>query len=312
LFTSIEDLMIATSRPHWSYNQLSKYLRCSLAYYFEYVVKLPKSFTSSGQVLGSAVHEALATYHRSILGGRPCDRETVMDAFLKAWTEREARETIRYSEGGNRDDILEQGGSVLGVYLQGPPPSGIVAVEEPFLSPIVSSEGDVLEKPLVSILDLLTRESTGLTITDFKTSGRSMSAMEAETSLQATCYANAVDYTFAEQVRFQFVVLVKTRTPKIQNLPTARSETDIGRLGDLVQVVERAIAAKVFYPVETPLNCSTCCYRKECREWTSTSGVSTRVSLPTVGEEDATCSLNWEEKEGASVNRPGRANSIVH
>jgi len=303
--------MIATSRPHWSYNQLSKYLRCPLSYYFEYIAKVPKPFTSSGQVLGSAVHEALATYHRSIQEGRPCDRETVMGTLLKSWIEREARETIRYSDGDNRDDILEQGGSVLGAYLQEPPPSGIVAVEEQFLSPIVTSEGEVLEKPLVSILDLLTRESAGLTITDFKTSGRSMSAMEADTSLQATCYANAVNYTFAEQVRFQFVVLVKTRTPKVQQLPTARSETDLSRLGDLVQAVERGIEAKVFYPVETPLNCSTCPYRKECREWTGTSGVQGRVSLPTVGNEDATCSRSWEEREGASVSRPGKASSGV-
>lgn len=133
--------MIATSRPHWSYNQLSKYLRCPLSYYFEYIAKVPKPFTSSGQVLGSAVHEALAAYHRSIQEGRSCDREAVMGAFVKAWAERETRETIRYSDGDNRDDILEIGSSVLGAYLREPPPSGIVAVEEPFLSPIMTSEG---------------------------------------------------------------------------------------------------------------------------------------------------------------------------
>jgi putative RecB family exonuclease len=284
--------MIVTSRPHWSYNQVSKYLRCPLAYFFEYVVRVPKPFTNSGQVLGSSVHEALAIYHRSVQEGQPFDRDIILGTFMKAWIARETRETIRYGDGDNRDDILEQGRSVLEAYLQQPPPSGIVAVEEPLISPLVTSGGEILEKPLVSILDLLTRDSAGLTITDFKTSGRSMSAMEADTSLQATCYANAVNYALAEQPRFQFVVLVKTRTPKIQQLPTARSEIDLDRLGDLVQAVERGIEAKVFYPVETPLNCSTCCYRKECRGWTGLSGVSSRLGLPIVGAEEATCSRN--------------------
>lgn len=303
--------MTATSRPHWSYSQLSKYLRCPLSYHFEYILKLPRPFTSSGQVLGSAVHEALAVYHRSIQQGQPCDRDTVLTAFRNAWNEREGRETIRYSDGDKRDGILEQGGSVLAVYLREPPPSGIVAVEQTFLAPLVTSQGEVLEKPLVAVLDLLTRDAASLTVTDFKTSGRSMSGLEADLSLQATCYANAVNYQFAEPSRFQFVVLVKTKTPKVQQLPTARSEADLGRLADVAQSVERAIANHVYFPVETPLNCSTCCYRKPCREWTGTSGVSSPVTLPMIGNEDHVCSRNWEAREDASASPPVKASYAV-
>lgn len=65
----------------------------------------------------------------------------------------------------------------------------------------------------------------------------------------------------------EFTVLVKTKTPKIQRLKTARNEDDLGRLGDLVENVERAVDNEIFYPIESPLNCSMCAFRQECREW---------------------------------------------
>jgi putative RecB family exonuclease len=277
-------------RPHWSYSRLSKYLRCPLAYYFEYELAMPKRFVPSGLVLGTAVHDALATYHRSIQAGKPCDRETVLGTFLKSWIEREARENVRYGDGDTRDDLLEQGGTLIGVYLQEPPPQNVVAVEETFISPIVTSDGEVLDKPLVSVLDLLARDQLGLVITDFKTAGRSMSAAEADMSLQATAYSNAVKFNFDESATFKFLVLVKTKTPKVQHVEAIRTQSDLGRFGDLVRSVERAIDAEAFYPIETPLNCAGCPYRRPCREWTPQP---TEELIPTITmREHAECGRN--------------------
>ena len=41
----------------------------------------------------------------------------------------------------------------------------------------------------------------------------------------------------------------------------------LGRLGDIVQTIEKAVDAGIFYPVESAMNCSTCSYRQPCREW---------------------------------------------
>ena len=65
--------------------------KADFAYYFEYELALPKRFVPSILILGSAVHEALATYHRRIQAGKKCDREAVLGTFLKTWIEREAR-----------------------------------------------------------------------------------------------------------------------------------------------------------------------------------------------------------------------------
>jgi CRISPR/Cas system-associated exonuclease Cas4 (RecB family) len=91
--------------------------------------------------------------------------------------------------------------------------------------------------------------------------------MESETSLQPTCYVNAVRESYGHHATVEYTVLVKTKTPRVQRLTTVRTDEDLGRLGDIVENIERAIQAKIFYPVESPLNCSTCPFRQPCREW---------------------------------------------
>jgi CRISPR/Cas system-associated exonuclease Cas4 (RecB family) len=263
--------VIGTSmpKPYWSYNQLATYLRCPLRYYFAYVLALPRRTVPGGQALGSAVHAALAAYHRSIKDGKPLDADAVKKSFLDAWQERQAGEVIQYGAGAHEEDLLDQGIALLTAYLEEPPPKHILAVEEQTMAPVCNSQGELLAKPLVSVVDLLTRDGTGTTITDFKTAGRSLAAAEAALSLQATCYVHNVSLLYGAPVSFCFTVLVKTQTPRIQHLEAYRTEADLGRLGDLIQSVERAVEAEIFYPVEAPQNCAGCPFRRPCREWTA-------------------------------------------
>jgi CRISPR/Cas system-associated exonuclease Cas4 (RecB family) len=117
--------------------------------------------------------------------------------------------------------------------------------------------------------DLITRRDDGtLKVTEIKTSSRAYSEFEIATSLQPTCYAAALCERTGEEPVVELTVLVKTRTPKVQRIEAVRTIADCGRLGDLVEVVERAVEAGIFYPQESPLNCSTCPFFRECREWT--------------------------------------------
>ena len=257
-----------TPRPHWSFSSISQYLRCPLQYYFERVLKLPRASIGSGLILGSATHNALAAYHISLMNGDVPKTDDIHEAFLDTWTSRESGETIDYKASENRDDLIAQGIALVELYLQEPPPTQIVMVEQKVLVPIRNSDGHYLETPLVAVSDLITREDDGvLKVNEFKTSGRSYGEFEVERSLQATCYVNAAWETFGEWASVEFSVLVKTKTPKLQRLRTARNEDDLGRLGDVVENVEQAVHAGIFYPVESPMNCSTCSFRKQCREW---------------------------------------------
>jgi putative RecB family exonuclease len=260
------------NRPHWSYSQLSQFMRCPLQYYFERVAGLPRPFAGGGMVLGSAIHEGLANYHRRLQRKEGIRGDDIKGAFLQAWEVSEAERTIQFRDDESRDELLAQGVTLLEAYLAEPPPENILAVEQPLIVPLHNSADEYLEKPLVAVLDLLTREEcSGLTVTEFKTSGRRYNEFEADTTLQATCYVHAVQERFGEPAAVRYTVLVKTKKPTVQRLETVRSDADLGRLGDIVQGVERAIEAMGFYPIESPMNCSGCPYRLQCRDWQGTS-----------------------------------------
>lgn len=254
-------------RPHWSYSALTQYLRCPLQYYFQRILHLQPVFTSSSLVLGSSVHEALAVYHRGIQDDKRVGDDAIHAAFLDAWKNRSAVASIRFPDGQGEEEALAQGKSLLEAYLKEPPPQNIIAVEREMIAPLHNSQGEVLEKPMTSVIDLVAEHEESLKITDLKTSSRSYSEFEAAVSLQATCYVNAVQENFGQLATFEYAVLVKIRRPRVQWLETTRTQEDLGRLGDLVQAVDRAVESGVFYPVESPLNCSTCPFRKPCREW---------------------------------------------
>tara|TARA_R110002072_G_scaffold146075_3_gene292923 strand:- start:97073 stop:97918 length:846 start_codon:yes stop_codon:yes gene_type:complete len=254
-------------RPHWSYSAINQYLRCPLQYYFQRILKLPQPTVSSGLVLGSAIHNALAVYHRYLMEKKEPVEQQIRQEFFETWLLRTEEQKVEFKANESQEDLIEQGLALLKLYLEEPPPQNIVAIEQRFLVPLHNSEGEYLETPLLAFTDLITKEADVLKVTEFKTSGRSYGDFEVEASLQATCYVNAVIETTGQMPTVEYAVLVKTKTPKLQRLKTSRSEDDLGRLGDLVQNVERAVANQIFYPIETPLNCSTCSYRQQCREW---------------------------------------------
>jgi putative RecB family exonuclease len=254
-------------RPHWSYSQVSQFLRCPLSYYFDRIVKLPKPFISSGLALGATVHHTLAEYHRSIQENRILGPEEVHDVLMATWDEMENREPIQYKDSEDRTKSLDQAVALLDLYFKEPIPACVVAIEEPLLVPLFNSRGEALEKPLLAIPDLITRETEELTVREFKTSGRRYGELETDASLQASCYAHAVQDRYDEQPRVRYTILVKTKTPQIQHLETVRNEADVVRLGDVVQAVDRAIQAEAFYPVESPMNCSGCPFYRPCKEW---------------------------------------------
>lgn len=276
-------------RPHWSYSQLSQFLRCPLQFFFERVAKLPKPFVSSNLVLGSAVHESLATYHRDIQAGTKTTREQIEQRFLAAWKQRQDERPLSFGKGETAGSAVEQGMALLEAYLNEPPPQNILAVEQELAVPLHNSRGEFLEKPLVAVLDLLCQENLGLTVTEFKTSGRRYSEADAATALQPVAYAHAVREKYGEPAKVRYAILLKTKTAGVQYLETRQDDENFGRLGDVVQSVELAINAGAFYPVENPLNCSGCPFRKPCREWSGGNQESIQRNQTSRTSEAAAC-----------------------
>lgn len=278
------------TRPHWSYSSVSQYLRCPLQFYFERVLKRPRRTTTAAQVLGSAVHAALAAYHRKLQSGEPVTAQQVHRAYLAAWDDQAHGGRVVDPGDKTIDDCRDLGLALVDTYLDGPPPDAIIAVEAPILAPLADSHGECLERPILVVPDLITREADDtLKVTEIKTAGRSFSESEVATSLQPTFYANALYEQTGREPAVEYAVLVKTKTPKLQRIESFRTSSDFQRLGDLIGVVDRAVEAGIFYPQESPMNCSGCPYFRECREW---SGVGVSNSGPhdePVAEESAPC-----------------------
>jgi len=254
-------------RPHWSFSAINQFLRCPLQYYFERILCLPRGSVGSGLVFGSSVHIALAIYHRGIQKNEKVELDQLRESIRDNWTQQRELQKIEFKDGESIDKLIEQGISLIELYVQEPQPTNIICVEKRMTVPIHNSDGEILEKPLVAVADLITGHEGKHHITEFKTSGKAYSEFDIDNSLQATCYVNASFELLSNLATVDYVVLVRTKVPKLQRVRTARNENELGKLGDIVETIERAIEAKAFLPIVSAMNCSTCPYRQPCRDW---------------------------------------------
>jgi putative RecB family exonuclease len=146
------------TRPHWSYSSISQFLKCPLRFYFERVLKLPRKSKSDALVLGSSLHSALAVYHRKIQAGESVTTAEIHKVYLDAWEEQSQDGPIVASGEKSLADSRDLGISLMDVYMKEPPSGTIIAVENPMLAPIANSHGEYLEKPLLIVADLITRQ----------------------------------------------------------------------------------------------------------------------------------------------------------
>jgi putative RecB family exonuclease len=258
---------MTSKRDHWSYSSINQYLRCPLQYYFERVLKLPRKSIPSAMVMGSAIHAGLAEFHRTLQHGDEPSNDHIREIVVGSWKNSCNENVVDFKDGNTQEELIKQSIELVELYTGSERPTNIRAVELPFWVPIITSSGEVLEKPLLAVADLIVERESGLTVREFKSSGRSYSDFEVSSSLQATCYVHATWEKLSQWSQVEFTVLVKTKTPKIQNIPTTRTSAEVGRMGDLFQQVASSIELGIFYPIENVMNCSGCPYRAECKHW---------------------------------------------
>jgi hypothetical protein len=236
------------------------------------VLRLPIDRVVSGLVFGGAVHAALANYHRQLQQletGRSgaVQREEVYRALLEEYGDREKQARVIYSASESRLGLIDEAMSLVEIYLATEPPAKILNVEQWVSAPLVTSTGQVLATPLAAVADLVYGDVRPPIVRELKTSRTPYRYADVDTALQGTCYAHAVEQTIGIRPRVEYAVLLRTQAPQLQTLFTSRRAEQMTRLADLVATVQKAIAADVFFPIESPFNCSGCPFRSECREW---------------------------------------------
>ena len=146
----------------------------------------------------------------------------------------------------------------------------VEAVELPLAANLYNHRGELMDIQLVGVLDLLIRDKQGVMAVDHKTSRQAKSQANVDEDLQLTAYsyllaANKHVFPKAE-VRCQFNVLRKLKTPKLETYHTVRGPEARKRFAKLCVTVLSGIDNQVYLPCRSWL-CSDCEYAAACKEW---------------------------------------------
>lgn len=259
------NLVELRKKPHLSASSVNDYIDCGLHYKFSRVDRLEPEFRADALVFGSAMHKAVADFHLERLAGNELPVSELQQVFETHWKEAAGDKTdIRYSKGKDFRSRLEEGKKLLQAYHESF--SGddleVLAIEEPFC---FTAEG--LDVPVIGAFDLVEQDASGTVIvSDFKTTSRAYSSDEIDRNFQMTLYGLAVKakgYSDRE-VLLRLDCIVKTKSPRLDQHYTARTESDERRALTKMQLVWDGITKGVFVPNDNSWKCMGCGYKRGC------------------------------------------------
>ncbi len=267
--------MVTPEIDHLSASQINLYLLCSLKYRFLYVDRLPKPFKASGLVFGGVTHSTVDWFHKQRILKRQVSLDNLYQILEADWYCQKCEDEIRYKDGEDESKLVAIARELISLYYHSPL-SGMVQAEFPFRLPLVNPlTGENLDVPMEGFIDLIEADDT---ITEFKTSARTMDADSLDDLLQLTTYSYAYRMLFGrEPQKLKVVNLVKTKTPKLNIMEAkARSQQDYARLFHLAKEVLRSIRSGIFFPRQSFL-CKDCEFEWPCEVWEGNGGTGLKV-----------------------------------
>lgn len=254
-------------RDYLSYSAITTYQGCPLRYYFRYIAGLPEKTVSSSLVFGSAVHRAVEHHFNELMAGNePPTLDALVGEYDRHWSEADPQ-TVQFGKDDNLESLGRLATRMFGAFqtsLLATPTGRIIGVEEELRGNIVAGCPDLLGR-----IDLIVETADELLVTDLKTSRSRWSREQADDSAGQLLLYHELVRSFAprKRVRLQFAVLTKTKEPAVDLHEVPADRRAIDRTKRIVETVWRAIDAQVFYPAPSPMQCSGCSFREQCRRW---------------------------------------------
>lgn len=264
------------SVPHISFSQLSTYMRCSMQYYFAYILKL-RQRPSLPLAVGSGGHTALEYNGRKKMktgNDLPVPdmldmASTFIDLEMEDIDQADASNTER---GAAKDNALAS----LRIYQTKQAPSITPAGVEIEFNLDFNDKNEENVEPIRIVngkIDLITTKAE---VIDYKFVSRAKSQGEVNLSPQLTLYGKVfrtLTGRYPSSTGFQMFtpptkarpggVLKLTRDKELMS-PEAQ-ESRFKRLRFQFQQAERAIRTGIFLPTDDPKVCSWCGYRDRCQ-----------------------------------------------
>ena len=251
-----------------SISRLRTYMLCSKQYEYRYELSAPPEFTSASLVFGGAMHHAVAEYHQSL---NTLTDEAMFCEFRKYFgavieDSEQSERGIRF-KADSEEVLIEKAQTLCAEYIltfKNVVPQSPLDVELLFEVPLFDplSGWGTLEHSLVGKIDLVANSG----IFEFKTSSRSASQSEADSSIQLTAYALAYQYLYDEPPQtLKLVTLATTKTPKISVIETKRWYKDYGHIVEMGMAIAKAIEADIFFRnPEYRYGCRNCEHEQKC------------------------------------------------
>ena len=257
-------------QPHLSASSIGDYIDCGLLYKFGRIDKIQVESKSDALEFGSAIHGALADFHKEKMMGTFMTIKDLQHSFEVHWRRiAEYRDDIKYAEGNTFETILLQGKELLTAYYNKAcwKDFEVIAVEEAF-----SFRIDGCSMPIIGACDLIEKDSAEIIIiTDFKTSARAYSVDEVDRNFQLTLYQMALKANGYQdhEILLRFDALIKTKQPKFDSYYTTRGDVDEIRARKKIIEVSKAISKGIFIPNDSATNwkCKHCSFKKNCDDW---------------------------------------------
>jgi hypothetical protein len=282
------------STPHLSFSQLSMYLRCSMQYYFRYVVGL-KERPKVSLSLGKGGHAALEWNTKVKLrtgADAPTDEvvqkaSDVMDHYLTDLPPSEIEKDVE--PGGHKDKLLQ----ATRIYrMRDAPAIRPISAEvefnldmnllqpegsEPLTEPIriVNGKIDVLyddyETRVVSHPDAIR-----VGVEDYKYVTRKKTQTEVNISPQITLYVawlKTITGKWPTKAGLRMMHPGTKENPpdsivlnrEAEHMTGAALTRRLARLAYQFRTAERGIRAGIYLPTDDPITCSWCGFRERCQ-----------------------------------------------
>lgn len=275
------------STPHLSFSQISMYLRCSMQYYFRYVLRL-KERPNLPIAIGKGGHAALEWNAKNkIKTGRDIATPDFIDKANDLITAVSSTLEPEDLKGKNASTEKDKALSSLKLYrLKVAPKLRPIAAElelnvdlntapnliEPIR--IVNMKLDVLEEDPDLTVPFYEGQTIRVAVVDNKFSSKRKSQSEIDLSTQLTLYAKGLyDLSGKYLTKVGMRMFGNTKEgPYADTLYRTQAEMTpdrldrrFARLHYVFSKVEAAIKAGVFIPTDNPQTCGWCGFRNRCQ-----------------------------------------------
>jgi CRISPR/Cas system-associated exonuclease Cas4 (RecB family) len=261
-----------SQRPHFSHSSLRQLQTCALQFRLQRIDKLPRQHRSPALILGSCYHASVAEALNASRRGNDVTVDFLVEKFQAAWNAELSIEDppVRWTRKVTADGQLELGLRLVEAWFEQAMPvfaqAQILAVEEPFTLPIISSGGEVLETPLEGVIDVIIQLDDEVVVIDHKTSSNgSVGDLFVDLDMQATAYTYAAHHLGFHDARFAFHTMSKTKTPKFTVVEAPRDPADWDRLYWVASQAEKLMATGLYLPTAPGWQCEACEYAYACR-----------------------------------------------